>query len=60
MRRGVRWFAGREFLLCGRFDDKASADREAVGLRLSWELVKVRKTGRGILAVYTCWVHGAK
>lgn len=55
MTRGVRWINGREFLLCGRYDDREKAlEAKRVSL-LYWDRARIVKLNPFEWFVY---VHG--
>lgn len=55
--KGVRWFGGREFLLCGRKSDKEDAVSEKRALLHSWERVRIVKLNDWD---YMLYVHARK
>ena len=59
MRRGFRFIAGREYLLCGRHDTLAEANAEAALLRAEWDRVLVRRLPN-LMGNWSVWVNGAK
>lgn len=57
--KGIRFIAGREYFLCGRYTSRGRADYVADSLLREWEQTRVRKTPHRF-GDWSVWVSGRK